>query len=436
MAANSRDEQNLLEFVAAVGSVDLTPAHAVPLAGYFGRTAVFDSVESPIEANAVWLTCGEVGVLFVAIDALYCGPALLRAIRECAAAHGLTDDGVVVTASHTHFAPATDTSLPTLGQVDPEWLRWCMDRVTEMLGVLLRSPPRAVRLQATEVPIPLNVNRRRSWRWPTITRDGLRMGPQVVMAPAPAEPRDESAWLLRLVDDGGQVLAWLWNYACHPTATPRKLGVDAEYPGAVRDRLRRLAGRSVPVVFWQGFAGDVRPWLIGRRTWRHRLSEVRRGPDFGFITETMAHDWRTRLADGVEAAAAAGPWTDVAPILSSGAARLPLDRLLELDPPQSDREFAVQYIALGRHHDLLFVNAEVCAPWRRLARPGRRLVGCGYAGTCFGYLPTEEQVEQGGYEADGFLRPFGWQGRWRKGFARQVRSVVDAAYEMGSSSTG
>ena len=429
-------EPQVPAFDAAAASVDLTPQWPVPLAGYYGRPGPFESVETPIEANAVWLGCGDRSVLFVSIDVLYAGPALTAAVRDCAVRHGLQEDAVVVTASHTHFAPATDAALPTLGAVDERWLGYCAGRITAMLETLLRSPRRHVRLETQETRIPLNVNRRLRWNWPTWTRDGLRRGPQIVMAPAPTELRDETAWLLRVVDDDGQILAWLWKYACHPTSTPRQLGLDAEYPGAVRDRLREVSGTPVPVVFWQGFAGDVRAWLVGGRSWRQRLGALRRGPEFGSVTEGVARAWRARLADLVAAAAANGHWTAVSPVLAVGAKRLPLEQLLELQPAPVGRDFSVQFVELGLKYDLLFVNAEVCSPWARLERPGRRLVGCGYAGACFGYLPTEEQVEQGGYEAHGFLRPFGWQGRWREGFSQRVRAAVDAAYAMGSSSTG
>ena len=102
----------------AGASIDITPDHSVPLAGVEGRNEGWQSVTSRLEANALLLGEGDDRVLFISADLLYFGAALVDAVRRCAAACGIRSDAVILAASHTHFAPATDRSKPRLGRVD------------------------------------------------------------------------------------------------------------------------------------------------------------------------------------------------------------------------------------------------------------------------------------------------------------------------------
>jgi hypothetical protein len=56
------------------------------------------------------------------------------------------------------------------------------------------------------------------------------------------------------------------------------------------------------------------------------------------------------------------------------------------------------------------VSAEPSTEFSRLVRGlsiDYHIVPCGYLEDVFGYLPTSEQLKEGGYEAKGFLKYFG-----------------------------
>jgi hypothetical protein len=70
--------------------------------------------------------------------------------------------------------------------------------------------------------------------------------------------------------------------------------------------------------------------------------------------------------------------------------------------------FRIQRLSFGSSLIVVFASAEVVAEHMdRLLMLGRDVIGVGYAGDVFGYLPTDEQVRQGGYEARGWLDLFG-----------------------------
>jgi hypothetical protein len=411
----------------------------MPLAGYAGREAPFESVASGLEANAVLLSCRDERVLFVAVDALYAGAALTDAVVAQARLHGLPAANVVVSASHTHFAPATDPSKPAIGKVDQPWLGELCRRLSALVERVCSSDLVHARVERLRADVPLNVNRRRRWRWPTVSSAGVRWRPTTLLAPAPEKRRDTDADLFRILDERGQVLACLWKYACHPVGAASLLSVDAEYPGRVRRRLRPKERQDIPIVFWQGFAGDVRPWIPERTSVARRLAAMLRGPGFAPPDQDRWSGWCERLADEVEAQVARGRWRPVSPGIAVSGREIPLDDLLRSEgggTPRPARAMSVQRVTLGNEVDLLFVSAEVCSPYMERLRGPRPTVFVGYTGDTACYLPTEEQVREGGYEADGFWPYFGMKGDWLPGFDRRFEQVVLSTDQTGSSSIG
>src|SRR5262249_241470 len=95
--------------------------------------------------------------------------------------------------------------------------------------------------------------------------------------------------------------------------------LSSDYPGGVRHALRRHVGRELPVVFLQGFCGDLRPPATGR--WRRSGSLPRRllllassvvnGPGFTAFMPDEYQRWRNGIiasgGRGTDAAAQAPP---------------------------------------------------------------------------------------------------------------------------------
>jgi hypothetical protein len=396
-------------------TVDLTPPHPVGLAGKTGAARPFNLVHSPLEANASLLRdANGTTVLVVALDLLYVGPDLCRHLLDLGAELGVPRDAIWLAASHTHFAMATDASKPRLGVVDEACGDWIRGRCSDLLERVAAAAPVPVRAETASVVCEANVNRRRHWPWPTLTRAGLRLGGSMVMAPDSLAHRDTELLQIRFVDAQGRCHGVWWKYACHPVALPLDTALSAEYPGQVRAGLRRVAGRAdLPVVFMQGFAGDVRPWIPCTRDQRSIFERWRSGPGFGVPTLTQWQTWADTIVQGaVTAWDPARAWTPLKGPLAACALTVPLARLLE---GAEQGELVLQRLALGDWLELVGGNAEFCSPWLRWHVPGRKLVHVGYLGHVFGYLPNDAQVREGGYEASGHFVAFDRDARWRSG---------------------
>jgi hypothetical protein len=135
------------------------------------------------------------------------------------ARHGFKLDEIVLLASHTHFAPATDRACSPLGVPEQQFVRDVAAATEALLLRMLGEPRAEITLEMRQGPLNHSINRRRYWPFPTLGRTyGFRLT-SVSMAPNPDGAKDELATvlLLRRVDDG-EVIGAIWHYTCHPTA--------------------------------------------------------------------------------------------------------------------------------------------------------------------------------------------------------------------------
>jgi hypothetical protein len=304
--------------------------------------------------------------------------------------------------------------------VDEGYLRFVTAQLLALVDEVMTRPPAAVALEHTRIDTALNVGRRRRWNFPLVQRRGITWPPTVIMAPAPDAESDTGIDVIRVVGANGTTRATFWKFAAHPVCFPDIHRVSAEYPGHARAALRRALGEEIPVVFWQGFAGDVRP-SIGIPPSTSLFARARK-PRFVQVTHTVWQTWADAVAQKLVAAATARDARQLTGSLSASSIDVPIQTLIE--PATPSRALRIQLVSLGSKQ-ALFVGAEVCSPYARLLRLGAETIRVGYAGDVFGYLPSTQQVREGGYEARDFFEVFGLRGRWRIGFENAVRSAVD-----------
>jgi hypothetical protein len=425
--SNVTEEEATLasRFTCVCASTDITPLTPTPLAGSGDRLQPWNRIESRLEANAVLLSEGTSKVLLIAADLLYFGPQLIKAIEKFARdALDVPREAIVLTASHTHFAPAADSSKPLLGEFSVEFNQFLEIQFDSLIRKLSYSAPAEVRLSTAEVTTNLNVNRRRRWPLPILTRSGIVFRP-IVLAPAPDKKRDQRLEVIKMVDTQGRIVCIAWKFACHPVCYPGGIHVSAEFPGRARARLREEIGSEIPVLFWQGFAGDVRPNLIGETTLRGHISTLRRGPGFGTPSLKSWTVWSEKVA----AALIQASRNAERPIKGKMFLSVTAIQLAELidgeDTHMLDNQsMSIQRLSFSNEFAIVFVGAEVCSPYLDLLSSGMPTIFVGYTGQVFGYLPTEIQAQEGGYEGGGFFKRFGLSGRMRGGFQKRVLSTA------------
>jgi hypothetical protein len=395
----------------AAGSVDITPEKPIPLAGYAAsRKETFERVADPLEANVALLRHGEVTVAFVALDLMYVGAYLHKAVVG-ALAGLIPPEAIFTSAVHTHAGPPTEDSLPILGRVSPEYRDFVARRVRELILRLHAGSFAPARLEYLEGRAEHSVNRRKKVFG--VSRHYPFIGSQVRLAPNPEGRRDETLRLLRVRDAAGKELAIFWCYACHPVGYPGLNDLTAEYPGAVRRLLRAQHG-EIPVVFWQGFSGNIGPRQVVP-------SPDQEGSTYSLRAVSLSawQEWARTLGQSVTACARAEAGQAIDGPIECISRSLPL-RMLGL---QTDKRLQLHEIRLGADVVISGLNAEVAVEYveklQNLRAPAHVFpVGC--VGDVYGYLPVDTMVREGGYEANGFVRRFGLRGA----FVRNVEELV------------
>jgi hypothetical protein len=387
----------------AAGSVDITPRQPLPLAGYSRRTEPFAGVADPLEANALVCRDRHQTIVLVSFDLLYVGE-LLRGKLQAALAPEVDPEQLFLSASHTHFAPATDPTLPLLGSVDEGYVDFVAGRVADLVRRLLRSDTRPLRVGTGQCQTDLSVNRRLpGWRV-TARFPFLRHG--VWMAPNPAGPIDEQ---IRVARVGPNVV--LWGFACHPAFLPRMDQISADFPGFVRAALRRALGAGTTVLFWQGFSGNIFPSFVrSMKTLMGRLRRKLLGRSETVQPEVWQR-WAAALAGQVVAAVRSLPFQEAVLSLASRRGEIPSDLLVQ--GGASARPLRAHVLDLGAALRVVGVSAELVVEYRPIFEGlfgSRPLICAGCMDGVIGYVPTAQIIAEGGYEADEFRPAFGLVG--------------------------
>jgi len=405
---------------AAAASTNITPSERIPLIGSSARLKPFEKVDDPLEVNALLLDDGRARVAIVSADLLFIGGGLRERILS-AIESPLSSESLLLAASHTHYAPMTLNGMPKLGLVDESYVDSVAKRTASLIDSLA-AHLRPVALYYGEGDAKHSINRRvrrlRVWRNGVTWTVG--MGLNWLGA------RDEKVRLLRLLDQDGGCVCAAWNYACHPSSYPWSTHVSAEYPGRVRSRLRRHLGWDVPVLFFQGFSGDVRqPFAARARSPVSLLRRVCLGPIFGRPSEKAWDRWAESLATHVLEVYSLSSQAVGHGELRTTRISVPMSECIS--GGQSDHQLTLHIVVLGRDFCWVGLGAEVVVAYRHLVEglfQGYRVFSVGCIDHVLGYLPTDNMIQEGGYEVVGFREAFAFDGQYKPGVEAKVQNAL------------
>ncbi|MCG2671601.1 hypothetical protein ACFPFP_32195 [Bradyrhizobium sp. GCM10023182] len=436
------------KIVARVGRRDITPRdRPVRLAGHPSRTAPIADILDAIEVGAILFEGPGRRVLLLSFDLLQVGTELQDLIIGKLTKRGFGRDEIVLQATHTHSAPATDKACAPLGIPDEQYVAELGDVVDDLVRQILGQEPTQVAFEIIEGPLRHSINRRRYWPFPTIGRmHGFNLT-SIAFSPNPKGPKNELATVVLMRDlRDDQPIALLWHYTCHPTAVIPTNAISADFPGKVRERLRERLG-PIPCLFLTGFCGNIRPNIVPAPRaipLRERLQQLARIAFFGnLFPSPSADDWRRwseSLASELDEIAQQPAARTFNPQqLRIGSASVPLSTFFHGKAPA--KPLCVQVLGFDDALEIVAISAEPSVEWE--AEIGNALPkppGCirlhaGYLGSLCGYLPTTAQVPEGGYEVEGFQSLFGFAGHFDAGqIGPAVLSCVQRAFEAARTS--
>lgn len=252
---------------AGASAVDVSPTKlpAIVNGGFLQASA--DRVNDPLFARALVLDDGRTRIAIVVVDSCMMPRELLDRAKSLArTATGISTDHMLISATHTHSAPA---AMGALGcSVDASYAESLPERIAESI---VRADERLApaRVGFASVDDPEHTHCRRWIRRPdrlledpfgaASARANMHPGHESPDVIGPAGPVDPGLSVLAVQTAEGRPLAVLANYSMHYFGAP---AVSADYFGRFAARLgERIGGDGAFVAMMsQGTSGDQQ-WM-------------------------------------------------------------------------------------------------------------------------------------------------------------------------------
>ena len=229
----------------------ITPPLGIRLQGSITRDQPAHRVMDDLYAKLLLIEIDAERPALFTCDVIEFSRSFVSRVRErLRSEFGFKDENVMLCPSHTHTGPATiDLQDVT---PDPDYLV----QVEKQLAGLVRAAERKM------VEVTVSVGRRRAEGVGINRRLATPRG--IRQLPNPEGITDPEVKVVRFDDSNGDPVAFLVNYATHPTT----LGVhvyeiSADFPGRMQRIVEDTYGNRSMVHFVQGACGDVKAAAIG-----------------------------------------------------------------------------------------------------------------------------------------------------------------------------
>ena len=98
---------------------------------------------------------------------------------------------------------------------------------------------------------------------------------------------------------------------------------------------------------------------------------------------------------------------------------------LQIGDSLSDRQLNLYHMSLTDNIDLVAMSCEPVFGYDiHIQKDGKLSIAVGYADHIYGYLPTDKQLSEGGYEASGFRTNFSLPGSYKENVEKILVSKI------------
>jgi neutral ceramidase len=434
---------------AGTAKVKITPEKFGWLTGYGARTKPADGVALDLYARALALedSSGKKAVMVTA-EILGFPPSMSRWIRdEARKRHGLSDEQLLLTASHTHAGPAMPER-PSMevfhgfGEAEAktvhEYAEWLRETVVVLVGKALSDlQPAKLSFSRTKATYAMNRRLPRENNIPAL-------------ADNPKGITDPDVPVLEIESKDGKTRAIVFTYACHCTTLGGGMyQYHGDHAGAACQELEKSIPGAV-ALFVTGCGGDINPSPRGDAAMAEKhgraLAAAVRGALGTAAGRTISGDLRMSYRS-IELPLEAAPARElVAPLVEhkdkfrQRHAKETL-RLLDAGKLPSAVPFPILTWQFGGDLTLIALSGETCVEYAlRLKKElgEDRTWVAGYSNEVPCYIPSEKVLAEGGYEAgwdNGFKRTlasgsmmyYGWPVPFAPGIEERILNAVHAS---------
>lgn len=408
--------------------INITPDFSCVLMGSEDHNRS-SGIFTELEANIMVFRSGEKCTYFISLDTLFITNELNRSINELInKTFGNTNEvDIIPIASHTHYAPALEEKRTKLGKKDDKYYSFLLTQLETLVHKLKSIPFVEVELKYSEkVSEGITCNRRRRAR-----RLSNYFKSFIAMEPNPKGFINERFSRLNIYNTtNNEIMGTMWSFPCHPTNFPNKTLISSEFPGEVRTFIRKSKQKEVVVIYFPGFAGDVRATPPKRKSLFKFLRTIFQ------LSYPVSYYRFNSIAEYTK-------WCDVLvesfSKIDSNETKFEYDELtletkISKEPLKSfgievDEITNLQFrkVKIGPDFAIYTLSAEPVGEYSDIFQTyiSEKFSICtGYTDSVFGYLPTQNQVNEGGYESGEFFDAFLVKGKFNNKIEETVISHV------------
>jgi hypothetical protein len=382
--------------------VNITPKVPVHLAGFAHREGTYASVEKDLYLRAFYFQQykkeGNFEAVLITADLIWWGADLVAEIeKELYEKNGIPIGSTVFHATHNHSGPQTASGFTShLGKCNSEYLKYLVDQVVLAIQKAMETVE-IVEIERTSSSCNIGINRRKI------------IEENVLMAPNPNGVIDKELIVIKFMNRSEQLKAVLFHYACHPTTTGDNF-ISSEFPGAASERIEQEFNENIVAGYLQGCCGDIRPNLTrDENFYRGDQDDVDR---FGLRLANQGMDcykkknWEKVIPTHVKITKFSLLLDfDISP--SEQSLNSYNDSLIQewrqkqqlKDPKKRSLEFTM--LSIGKNLTFLGMNAEMVVEYGIYIKNtlNGKVIPIPYTNGMIGYVSTEKQLKEGGYES-------------------------------------
>jgi len=406
--------------------IDMTPQPPVQLAGYAHREGKAMEVHSQLFLKIYYFEQGGRAFLLIIGDVIWWDDQLVDTWRKRVAdEYSVKPESICFHATHNHSGPQTSEAFTSLLGVSDQSYKESLE------DVIMKSVKCAISNKE-----PVTIARRKTTSDIGIYRR-LKHENKMVMSPNPYVPIDKDVTIITFENIKHDMKAMLIHYACHPTTTDANV-VSSEYTGVCCARLKETYQHAV-IGFLQGCCGDVRPALIKDHTFfRGSLQDM----------EALGNQLAEDIISGMNISDVEVIHSDS---LQAYSYRVPLpfqkeySSNEEMEPDvlsiwkqhieqnwqdKNKTRLEIQFLEISSRLRFIFFNGEMVQHYSQYVKKiDSGVLAIGYSNGMIGYIPSQTQLMEGGYEAEEFIYYFGLPAPFHIETEKIIQNAIDNILE-------
>lgn len=410
-------------------SIDITPEIPSRLTGMKNNETSL-GIHSNLEINAMVLNQNEKFIYIISIDTLFISSELKNYIIKEIQKYfnSVLETDILIMSTHTHYAPSLEEKRIDLGAKDNAYFSFLLVKISDLFKLLNLESFIDIEMEVSSGKTDnLTSNRRRKVR-----RLGAIFKLFIAMEPNLKGYKNEEFKIIKIleVENSKNILGVIWTFPCHPTNLFDRKLISAEFPGEVRSEIREKYNlNNLSIIYMPGFAGDVRAYPPKResllkfvRTFLQLSYPVKY---YRFINKEEYNFWVRSLTNSFWEV-----WENSQKInnlknslLSSKINKKDISIIgIKVDGVEN---IIFRKISLGNKLAFYTMSAETVSEYTKVMYKITSEDFCiytGYVDEVFGYLPTQEQIKEGGYESKEYFKRFLVSGNFNSSIENTIES--------------